>query len=416
MAVNFIAVNQLLAKNSLASMHNQLTFLKTVDRQLDSAWGDQVNGFKAGDTYKINRPAQFSAVVGNSMAFNSGTGEFTSQSFTEDPIFVTLSTNDQRFIPVSFNSKELTLAIDMKDSRIGDPAGLKLASVLEQKCINETVTRGGTAFITASPAVVGLADMLKAQSYLDSLTAPDGDRSCLIPPTANASLANANLSIFTPVQNADVYAKGYINKFAGADFYRSNLLPIYAPVPGLAGTVASTVLEGANTVALTGMTNGTYKAGTIITFVGNKRVNPETKALTSIDYQISLSIDMVVAGGNGTATFDDSAKIYSSADAGNRQNISSLPVATEVIAVLGSTTKSYYQTVMYHRDAFTATVVPLVTDLPGAFASRSDYEGTSVRVMFQTQAGTDTVVNRFDVMSVGKLLRDQYTVRVLSEV
>lgn len=414
MAINFIAVNTLLSKNSCASMHNEMGFLRTVDRQLDSQWGDKVHGFQAGDTYKINRAAQFGVVVGNSMNFNGQS--YDTQAFVEDPIFVTLSTADQRFIPISFNSKELTLAIDNKDSRIGDGAGLKLISVVEKKVMDETIYRAGQAFISATPTSFTVNDGLKARAWLTQMTAPDASRTCLIPPIVSAQLAAANLSLFTPVQNADIFAKGYINKFASADFIESNFLNIYAPVPGLAGAVATTVVDGATSIALSGMTNGTYKAGTVLTFTGNKRVNPETKAVTSFDYQISLAADMVVAGGVGTAVIDASAAIYGPSDAGNRQNIASLPLATSAVAVLGSTTKSYWQSAMYAKEAFTATVVPLVTDLPGAFAARADHDGISIRAMYQAQAGTDAVVTRFDVLAVGRLLRDQYAVRILTEV
>lgn len=415
---NTVSVNQLLARNSLAAMHNELQFLKTVDRQLDNQWASENNGFKAGDTYRINRPAQFSVSSGPALAFNSGTGEWTTNDFVEDPIYVTLSANDQQKTSVQFTSREIKLLISDEKSRIGEPAGLKLASAVEVKSIKESVLRAGTAFIAKNSTYVVPADFLKAEAILDQLTAPQGKRSVLLNPLDMADLANANLTLFTPTVNADVYAKGYINEFAGAKFYSSNLVPDYAQLPGVtAGAIAGGFVwsEGVTSIALTGLTAGTYPAGTVFTVTGKYRVNPETKAtIASLPYQFALKSDMVVSATNGTAIIDSAAAIYSSADSGNRQNISAALAAADVVTPLGVAGKSCRQSVMYAEQAFTATILPLDTDLPGAEAERASVDGVSTRVMRQIQSGSDKVITRFDVISVAALLRDQYAVRVLT--
>jgi hypothetical protein len=430
MATNFIAVNTLLSKNSLASMHNELSFLKLVDRQLDSQWGDKVNGFKPGDTYKINRPMQARAIVGNSMSFNPTTGTWDTQSFVEDPIFVTLSTNDQRFVPVQFSSKELTLAMDSTDSRLGDPAGLKLASVVEQKSIKESVLHGGSAFYSGQTLAVPdaskftIEDGLLAQAFIDQLAAPMSERSVMVAPKINAQLASQNLTLFTPTVNDDVYAKGYINEFAGAKWFRNNLLPIYEAVPGTVATLAQPIQNGNANVYLKGLApSSTYPEGTVFTITDWNRVNPETKVKVDVEYQFALSQDMVTDGsGNGIAVLDSSALIYGASDTGNRQNIApksgtaDLPATDTGLVILGATNKRYYQTVYFYKEAYTATVVPLITDLPGAFAARADHDGVSIRTSVQTVIGSDTVVTRFDTLSVSKLMRDQYCVRILTEV
>jgi len=459
---NFIAVNSLLSKNSLAAMHNSLQFIKLVDRQLDNQWGDKTHGFKPGDTYKINRAAQFSPVIGNSMAFNSSNGTFSTNSFVEDPIFVTLTTNDQSFIPVQFNSHELTTQLDNEESRVGEPAGLRLASHVEQKCILESALHGGLYGYSAG-STAAAADFLNASAKLSQFTAPEDGRSCLVPPAIMAQLSASQMTLFTPSKNdGEIYTKGLIGNFANSEFYSSNLIPDYPIVPG---TVASidpgfTWTEGAASIPCRFATTGFYPNGVILESSNKYRVNPETKAVTSVKYSWAICTPASYFGSTGypvsgttltapqqvyvnpayvsanvltypagaTDVFgvnvtsastavniylDPSALIYSSADAGNRQNISAALAASDTLVVVGSTSKSYKQALMFTKEAITATLVPLTTDLPGADASRADHDGISLRVAVQAQVGTDVVYWRFDALSISRLLRDQYITRVL---
>ena len=84
-----------------------------------------------------------------------------------------------------------------------------------------------------------------------------------------------------------------------------------------------------------------------------------------------------------------------------------------VTSIVLSGAKSYDQVVMYSEDAFTGTIIPLTTELPGAYAARADYDGFSIRTAVQMVVGSDTVVHRFDVYGKGILQRDQYAVRIL---
>lgn len=427
MATNFIAVNQLLSKNSLASMVNKLVFTKTVNRDLDSQWTNDTNGFRQGDSYKINRPARFRSVVGNSIgSFDPVSGTWNTGSFVEDPIFLTVTTNDQKNISAQFNSKELTLALSNEKSRLGEPVGKQLANDLEQKLVAESITHGGMYVLakgnTTLGTKIGTADLLDGQALLDAMTAPQMDRSTLIPPFAMAQLSRENLNLFTPTVNDNqVYPTGYIKEFAGSDMFSYNLLPVYS-VPAIAGplTLTANVLDGAATVSFSAAGADIGKvlpAGTILEFDAYEFVNPASRQSVGVKYSFAITAPVTLAASN-TVTIDDAAKIYGPADVGNRQDITALPVIGDTLTVVGADTtvaKSYYQVVMYNEDAYTATIIPLTTDLPGAYAARADYEGYSVRTSVQTVIGSDTVVHRFDVFGKGILQRDQYAVRILVE-
>jgi len=419
-----IVVNQITAKNALAKMHNKLQFLKLVDRQLDSQWSNNVNGYAPGESYQINRPARFKTNEGNLLgAFDAASGTWATQEFIEDPITFAISTSDQRNGGVTFNSKEKTLALTDEKSRLGEGMGSQLATDLEKKVVGETIVKGGGYILAGGNATLGTnistTDLLKAQARLDSLACPTDMRSTLIPPVAMAELSRENLNLFTPVANEKIGVSGYIKEFAGSDMFSYNLLPtLTVPSIGTALVVQADVTEGASTVSVTvdaGDNGKVLKAGTIIEFDSYDVVNPETRESAGYKYSFALKADVTLATGTTVLAIDDAAKIYSSADKGNRQNIVGLPVSASTLTVVGEG-KSFYQVLMFQENAYTATVIPLTTDLPGASAARADYEGFSVRASVQTVIGSDTVVHRFDGMAKGILQRDTYAVKILVEI
>lgn len=493
---NFIAVNQLLAKNSLKAMHNKLVFLKTINRQLDSQWGSNFNGFAQGTSYRINRPARFKSEPGNAIgSFNASTGTWNTGSFTEDPVFLTVAPgNDQRNIAMQFDSSELTLELNNEKSRIGEPVGMQLATDIEKKILEESALRAGGYVIAAGNSSLGTkiatADLLQAQAHLDALTAPQGARSTLIPAFSMAQLSRENLNLFTPTVNDGIYPSGYVKEFAGSDIFSYNLLPIYS-LPALRGVgsdadveylLQAAVVDGAASVSITVPAADNTKilpAGTIFEFEQFEVVNPETRVSIGKKYSFALKSSVTLATGTTVLPIDDAAKIYGPADVGNRQNITALPGVGAVVRVVGavnelfvttntsgsavisfagaranmvgmsvygtgvpagatvasvvpgvsitisavstanvtsivlSGAKSYDQVVMYSEDAFTGTIIPLTTELPGAYAARADYDGFSIRTAVQMVVGSDTVVHRFDVYGKGILQRDQYAVRIL---
>lgn len=487
MATNFIAVNTLLSKQVLKGMYIRLVALKTMDRSLDSQWDNTTNGLRQGDTYKINRPARFKSTVGDVIAgFDPVSGG--SHGFTEDPIFLTVANSDIRNIATSFSSKDVTLALSDEKSRLAEPVGAQLANDIEQKIVGETITRGGQYVIAQGNSSlgtkIGTSDLLQAQAYLDAMTTDIGKlRTCLIPAFSMAQLSRENLNLFTPTVNNDqVYPSGYVKEFAGSDIYSYNLLPVYS-VPAIFGplTLTANVTDGASTVTFSAGANDigeVLPAGTILEFNSYYVVNPATRQSVGRKYSFAITAPVTLAASN-TVSIDSAALIYGPADAGNRQNITALPVIGDTVNVVGATqstyavtntsgsavisfagaaasmvgaqvigtgvpanatvssvvagtsitisavttanvtsivmsqARSYDQVSMYGEDAFTATIIPLTVDLPGAYAARADYEGFSIRASVQTLIGSTTVVHRFDVFGKGILQRDPHAVRIL---
>lgn len=421
---NVISVNQLLAKNALASMHNALKFCRLVDRQLDNQFiKSQVNGFKPGNSFRINRPARYASSTGAAI------GGSDVEDMVEDPIYMTVADSDRRKIVNQFDSATMTTELTNEKSRIGDPQGLQLATDIEKKIVAECLVGVQNGFVAVGNATlgtkIGTEDLLKAQAYLDTLTCPEMERSVLIPPFTNAQLSRENLNLFTPTMNENIAVKGFVKEFAGADMFRYNLLPTLS-IPALAGagSVTTTVVDGASSVAVTFVAQTATKvfpAGTLLSFTA-ERVNPETRESIGLAYTFASKSAFTIPSGGGSVTIqiDEASKIYGPADNGNRQNIVSLPTSGSAVTILGAKNSSvtdtatvFDQVLMFNKMAFSAAMIPLETDLPGAEASRADYDGMSLRVAKQYVNGSDTVVTRFDVWGKGISQRDQYSVKIL---
>ena len=425
MSVNNLEVNTLIASSGLDAMFNKLQFFRLVDRQLDSQWAKDVNGYAPGMSYTINRQARLKATAGvNIGATVSASGfDYTTQSYTEDPITFRLEEDDQAKIALQFSTQEKTLELAKGvESDIGVNAGKTMAGFLEKKVISETVAKSGGNIVLSADMQV--SDVLAAQARLDELAVPTDDRSFLLPPVVMAQLSKEHQTLFTPELNKDIAVSGYIKEYAGAKMFSYNLLPKYTALTTAAVLSVKDVSADqttAATVKLISDISVTLPAGTLLEFDGRYMVNPESGDSTGVKYSFALTEDLVLVGGatDGKAiSIDEAAKIYGPLDSGNRQNISSFPVDTDVINLVGGASgATYHQALMFQKDAYTATCIKLTDDLPGASANRSDTEsGFSVRTCSQVNIGSGAVITRFDAMAKGILQRDTFAVRILIPV
>jgi len=428
---DFIAINSMLAKNSLASMVNESVFPRTIDNQLREQFGSEAsNGFKTGAAIAINRPARVKSTTGADLALDADGQAITLNDFVEDPItFAMDNTHSRLKVAHEFDTMQLQLELTNEKSRYGDPQGMQLASDLERKMVRESLLGVQNGFVAngVGSFKISVDDLLFGQATLDSLTCPMDSRTTLIPPFARAQLSGQNATLFTPTVNEQIIKKGYINEYAGSSMRSYNLLPTLT-VPALAGSgaLSTGATEGANSLSVTfgaqTASDKVFPAGTILSLSGNERVNPQTRESIGTDYTFTAAAEFTIlqAGGTVVITIDDSAKIYGPADNGARQNIVKLPLTSDVVTILGAkdstvtnTPTVFDRVLMYNEMAFTAVCLPLRTNLDGANAQRADYEGMSIRVTSQYQIGKDDQITRFDIWGKAIAQRPEYSVVIL---
>jgi hypothetical protein len=162
--------------------------------------------------------------------------------------------------------------------------------------------------------------------------------------------------------------------------------------------------QGATSVVLKTGT-GAIKAGEIITFGSVFSVHPETKVSTGILQQFVVTADFT--GGAGTISVSPAMTTT-----GATQNISAFPQADAVVAISGTASTNYGQSMMYHKDAFTFATADLVMPKGVDFAAREVYDGVSMRVVRQYDINNDLLPCRLDVLYGYKTLRAQLATRI----
>jgi len=98
-----------IVRKALASFHNKLKFIKTINRQYDNRFAKE--GAKNGGSLVIKNPNEFTVRDGAVM---------TTQNITEDTQTLTVAT--QKGIDINISDIEYTMSIEDFDARILDPA------------------------------------------------------------------------------------------------------------------------------------------------------------------------------------------------------------------------------------------------------------------------------------------------------
>lgn len=119
MANSVLKIN-VIAKEALMILDNNLIAAKQVYRGLESEFGNAMNGYQAGDTVSIKRPTDFTVRDG-AVASN--------QDVTEGSTSITV--DKQKGIDFGFTSKELTLDIKELSDRVIKPAMVQLANQID---------------------------------------------------------------------------------------------------------------------------------------------------------------------------------------------------------------------------------------------------------------------------------------------
>jgi len=393
---NTILTDDIITKEALAILHEELSFIGKINRQYDSSFSG--SGAKIGDSLRIRKPARYTVRDGSALSV---------QNHTEENI--TLTVNTQKGVDVEFSSVELTLELEEFSRTVLRPQMAILASAIEADALS-MINDVGNSIYTGSDLT--FKDVLKAKARLDQQTTPEGERCMLIDPITEINIVDEVKGLFqSSNQINNQYLKGSIGTTAGFDWYESNRMETV--VNGSDVTTITTVgasTNGDTTIALAGLgLTETYAAGMVFTVASIKGVHPETKKVYGYNYQFTLASDMTTDGsGNGTAVIQEA--IYGTTA---RQNLSALPANTDAVTFLGAASQSASQNLSFHKDAFTFATADLVMPKGVDMASRQVFEGISMRMVRAYDISTDTFPCRFDVLYGFKTLRPEYACRLI---
>jgi hypothetical protein len=387
-------------------LENNLSLTKFINREYSKDFA--VVGAKIGATVNTRRPIRSTVSTGAALS---------TQDYVETYVPVTLTNQDH--VDMVFTSQELTLSIDDFSERVIKPNSASLANQVDLNgCLlyKQVANFGGTAGTTPASALA----YLNAGATLDLMGVPrDGQRSAIIEPLTQAVTVDALKGLFQASTDiADQYKTGNMGTGLGWKFSMDQNIARHTPgqlggSPVTNGAQAGTAPTGALGAAGADatrtwplVTNGwtaaaanRVKEGDVFTLAGVYSVNPQSRQSTGQLQNFVVRAD-TSSDGSGNATINIYPyPIFSGAFQNVYSASGNIPTATPLVFLTGTSSNTYAQNLLLHKDAFTLATADLIdVSQFGAWGARSNYKGISLRMAKQYRIGTDDVPCRVDVL------------------
>jgi hypothetical protein len=384
-----------IAKEALMILENNLIAANQVFRGYEDEFNKNVNGYAKGDTISVRRPAQFAIRTGATMA---------TQDVVEGKFFVAV--DQQAGVDFKFSSTDLTLKIEDLGERVMKPALLQVANKVDQDIL---------ALYKYVPSWVGVpgqkidsfADFGKGPERLDKMGVPTDERSAILSASDYWGMLGSQTGLFMQNPANDAYRRAKLGMIGNVDTYMAQNVATHVTGSGI-GTGTPLVngaaqvstyanVKNTNTQPLTtdGWGNSkTFRQGDVFTIANVFAVNPVTKAAEDYLQPFVVMAD-TTSDGAGNATFTISPAIITS---GAYQTVDAAPADNAAITGVGATASGYKQNLVFHRNAFALTVVPMEMPAGAVGGARKSYNGLSVRVIPVYDGVNDASSWRLDVL------------------
>lgn len=411
-----------LTKEALRILHNNLVFLKNVNKQYSKEFA--VSGAKIGSTMNVRMPNRY---------YVSHQTQLQAQNTMETTVPLQLTTNFQ--VGLVFTQQDLTLSMDDFSERVLKPAMTRLASDMDMYGLtmaNDVFNQVGTPGTTPGPA--GLTTTLLAytapQVYLnagmmlDNNSCPrDETRRVLLNPAAMAGSVGGLSGLMQDAGSiAEQYRKGMIGHALGFEFgMDQNINTLITGTRAFTNTncqmdAASQTGDHIDfTVETQSQTGLTFKKGERFTIAGLYAVNPENQQSTGQLAQFVITAD-VAALGTGVSTVAYISPSIKYAGVGVADGtVTGSQADNAVMTWLSSSSSSattasqnIVQNLAYHKDAFTFATADLEKPQGVDFAAREVYDGISMLVVRDYDINNAQFPCRIDVLAGWKALRPEW--------
>lgn len=413
MATNTTLTADIIAREALMHLDNNLVFAKQVYRGYENEFSKKVNGYEVGETISIRRPTDFTVRTDAVMA---------TQDVTEGKVALTV--DQRRGVDFEFTSQDLTLKIGELGERVIKPAMIQLANSVD------TYLAGLYSSVpnwvgTSTKKIGSYADFAKAPERLDELAVP-ADRSAILSPADHWALLGSQTALYMQDVAKGAYRKGSLGEIGGVDTFMSqNVLTHTAgtrtdaavdqSITSATTTYTSVKDTMTQTIHMDGLgTTKTVKAGDVFTIADVYAVNPVTKAplpfLKQFVVVSDVSSDAVTTGDADVVVYP--ALIWS----GAFQNVAVKAGVTDIndkaVVWQSAAGAQDRQNLVFHKNAFALVMVPLVKP-PGAVdVSRQSYKGTNVRVIPVYDGTNDISKWRCDILFGAKAIDPRLATRI----
>ena len=412
MATNTTLTADIIAKEALMHLDNNLVFAKQVYRGYENEFSKKVNGYEVGETISIRRPTDFTVRTNATMA---------TQDVTEGKVALTV--NQRRGVDFEFTSQDLTLKIGELGERVIKPAMIQLANSVD------TFLSGMYASVpnwvgTSTKKIGSYSDFAKAPERMDELAVPQDTRAAVLSPSDHWALLGSQTGLFIQDAAKGAYRKGSLGEIGGVDTFMSQNVLTHTAGTRTNGTIGASITAATVTylsvkdsmtqvVALSGLGNAkTVNKGDVFTIADVYAVNPVTKARLPFLKQFVAMEDKTADGSGNTNLTIYPAMIWSGAFQNVAVTTGVTDLNTKVVTWFSAAGAQDRQNLVFHKNAFALVMVPLVKP-PGAVdVSRQSYKGTSVRVIPVYDGTNDVSKWRLDILFGGAAIDPRLATRI----
>jgi len=194
----------IIAKEALAILENELGWIKRLHRAHESEFDQKVNGYKVGDTISIRRPEDGQVRTGATLS-------------TTDVIEgkTTLTIDQQIGSDFQFTSTDLTLKIEDLSERVIKPRMSNIINYMANDVLTQ-MYRGIYNWVgTPGELVNSFPDFAKAPERLDIMAVPANDRVSVLSPSDNWALIGAQSGMYIQGAANDAYRDGSLGRLGG---------------------------------------------------------------------------------------------------------------------------------------------------------------------------------------------------------
>jgi len=194
-----------------------------------------------------------------------------------------------------------------------------------------------------------------------------------------------------------------MGRAAGLDFMENTLWPRFSAG---ARTAAYTATSASGNSLVVAAGTGNMVVGDTFTIAGVYRVHPETKQITNVLQQFTVTA--AHAGGAGTISISPAI-----VTTGAKQNVSNAP-AGGLMVFTQTLSTSAGTSLLYHKSAFTMATADLIMPNGVDFKAREVMDGISMRIIRAYDINTDAFPCRIDVHYGYVAQRPELAVRLLN--
>jgi hypothetical protein len=391
--------HQMVAREAAKMLVEQNNVVSNINTNRSNEFGEEINGYKKGDTVKVAVPPTPVTYTGAVFA-GGGSAPSVNESY------VNLTVDQQLHVPLTFTAKEKKLEVSDFKSRFLSPAMTSLSSKINAILLAEMKNKIPNVVGTWGTVPATRTVWRNASSSMDRFLAPSDDRSAHFSTDANDALAEANATLFHSSEELrGEFSKNAVGMFADLEFYKQMSLPVHTNGAGSGYVINGASQTGASLAVTTG--TGILTRGTVFTIAGVNAVHPITGADTGKLRQFVVTADY--AGGAGNVAIYP-AIIPTSASLIGTVTVS--PANSAVITVFGTASQGKTQDIAFHKDAFASAFAPLPV-LASCEGYTATVKGISVRVMTFGDGKNDLENTRIDVLfALPAAIRPDHAVRV----